>query len=48
MKINKLTVEAIDSGVNLHVDGAPEGIHIEWEILPQVLNTLTELNEAQN
>lgn len=37
VKVNKLAIEAVDSGINLDVDGAPEGIHIEYSILPEVI-----------
>lgn len=45
MKIEKLNIEEVETGVNLDVEGAPEGIHIEWEILPQVIRTLHRMNE---
>ncbi|MDN6199346.1 hypothetical protein [Corynebacterium flavescens] len=48
MKVEKLNIAPTDGGVNLDVDGAPEGIHLEWKILPQVLDILTKLSEEQN
>ncbi|QPK78306.1 hypothetical protein G7Y31_06870 [Corynebacterium lizhenjunii] len=36
-KVEKLNVEGTPSGVNIDVDDAPEGIHIEYRILPDVL-----------
>lgn len=45
MKIEKLNIERAATGINLDVDGAPEGIHIEWEILPQVIHQLKQLND---
>ena len=44
MKIKKLNIEEAESGVNLDVEGAPEGIHIEWEILPQVIQALAAVH----
>ena len=35
-KVAKLKVEADALGINLNIDGAPEGILIEYEILPKV------------
>lgn len=37
VKINKLNIEATATGINLDIDGAPEGIHIEYKILPNVV-----------
>lgn len=33
-------IEANDCGINLDIEGAPEGIHIEYEILPRVLEVI--------
>ena len=44
MKIEKLNIEPAATGINLDVDGAPEGIHIEWEILPQVIHQLQAIH----
>lgn len=41
-RINKLNIEATSTGVNLDVDGAPEGIHIEYSILPDVVAAITK------
>ena len=35
-KVAKLKVEADALGINLNIDGAPEGILIEYEIVPKV------------
>lgn len=35
-KVAKLNIEADSLGINLNIDGAPEGILIEYEILPKV------------
>lgn len=42
MKIAKLNINPTSTGINLDVDGAPEGIHIEYEILPDVLAAITK------
>lgn len=42
MKIEKLNITATDTGINLDVDGAPEGIHIEFTILPDVAKAIME------
>lgn len=47
MKIHKLSIEETETGVNLDAEGAPEGIHIEWEILPKVLFRLEYLYTQQ-
>ena len=39
-KVEKLRIEATAGGINLDVEGAPEGIHIEYEILPRVLGVI--------
>lgn len=41
-KVKKLNIQADANGINLDVDGAPEGIHIEYEILPEVLAAINE------
>lgn len=41
-KIKKLNIEAAETGILLDVDGAPEGINIEYEILPTVIAALTK------
>lgn len=48
MKIKKLNIEPVETGINLDVDGAPEGIHIEWELVPQVAAILMQLNEERD
>lgn len=45
-KIEKLSIEAAETGILIDVDGAPEGINIEYEILPTVIAALTK--EALN
>lgn len=45
-KIEKLNIEAAETGILIDVDGAPEGINIEYQILPEVIATLVE--EALN
>ncbi|WP_318758551.1 hypothetical protein [Corynebacterium sp. SFY-K9] len=35
-KVAKLSIEADSLGINLNIDGAPEGILIEYEIVPKV------------
>ncbi|KXB49739.1 hypothetical protein Q0N40_02130 [Corynebacterium pseudokroppenstedtii] len=35
-KVAKLNIEADSLGINLNIDGAPEGILIEYEIVPKV------------
>lgn len=42
MKIAKLNINCTETGINLDVDGAPEGIHIEYEILPDITKALME------
>ncbi|CAB0542598.1 hypothetical protein FRC0513_00684 [Corynebacterium diphtheriae] len=42
MKIAKLNINPTSTGINLDVDGAPEGIHIEYEILPDITKALME------
>lgn len=42
MKIAKLNINPTNTGINLDVDGAPEGIHIEFTILPDVAKALME------
>ena len=39
-KIHKLNIVPDDSGINIDVDGASEGIHIEYKILPEVIGAL--------
>lgn len=41
-RIEKLTIEAAETGIILDIDGAPEGINIEYQILPEVIATLVE------
>ncbi|WP_165164944.1 hypothetical protein [Corynebacterium qintianiae] len=41
-KIHKLNVNAVETGVQLDIDGAAEGINIEYEILPQVIAAVIE------
>lgn len=41
-KICKLNIAPDDSGINIDVDGASEGIHIEYKILPDVIEALVE------
>ena len=41
-KIHKLSVNAVETGVQLDIDGAPEGINIEYEILPEVIAAVIE------
>ncbi|MBV7302917.1 hypothetical protein [Corynebacterium sp. TAE3-ERU2] len=41
-KIHKLNIEAADTGIDLNVDGAPEGIHIEYEILTAVMAAMAK------
>ena len=41
-KIKKLDIEAAETGIILDIDGAPEGINIEYQILPEVIATLVE------
>lgn len=45
-KIEKLNIEAAETGILIDIDGAPEGINIEYEILPTVIAALTK--EALN
>ncbi|MCL0120655.1 hypothetical protein [Corynebacterium pygosceleis] len=40
-RIEKLKIRSNKSGVNLDVDGSPEGIHIEWSVLPEVITEIT-------
>lgn len=42
MRIAKLNINPTSTGINLDVDGALEGIHIEYEILPDVTKALME------
>ncbi|MDN8624559.1 hypothetical protein [Corynebacterium kroppenstedtii] len=35
-KVAKLNIEADERGMNLNIDGASEGILIEYEIVPKV------------
>lgn len=47
-KVAKLKVEADSLGINLNIDGAPEGILIEYEIVPKVAKAvLTEILDRQ-
>ena len=39
-KVAKLKVEADALGINLNIDGASEGILIEYEIVPKVFKTV--------
>ncbi|CAB0993267.1 hypothetical protein FRC0497_01186 [Corynebacterium diphtheriae] len=39
-KIAKLNISSTENGINLDIDGASEGIHIEYEILPDVLGAI--------
>ncbi|CAB0574554.1 hypothetical protein CIP107580_01828 [Corynebacterium diphtheriae] len=39
-KIHKLNIEPAGSGINIDVDGATEGIHIEYKILPDFVEAL--------
>lgn len=41
-KIEKLNIEAAETGILIDVDGAPEGINIEYEILPDVVAAIVE------
>nr|DAU54439.1 MAG TPA: hypothetical protein [Caudoviricetes sp.] len=41
-KICKLNIAPDESGINIDVDGASEGIHIEYKILPDVIEALVE------
>lgn len=36
-KIHKLSVNVVETGIQLDIDGAPEGINIEFEVLPEVI-----------
>lgn len=45
-KIKKLNIEAAETGILIDVDGAPEGINLEYEILPDIIAALTK--EALN
>ncbi|MDK8450959.1 hypothetical protein [Corynebacterium mastitidis] len=41
-KVEKLNIDATDTGIGLDVDGAGEGIHIEYEILPTVMQEIVK------
>lgn len=41
-RVRKLNIEATDTGVNLDIEGAPEGIHIEYNILPDTIAAITK------
>ena len=41
-KIRTLNIEAAETGILIDVDGAPEGINLEYEILPDVIAALVE------
>lgn len=41
-KIKKLNIEAAETGILLDIDGAPEGINIEYQILPDVVAAIVE------
>lgn len=45
-KIKKLNIEAAETGILIDVDGAPEGINLEYQILPDIIAALTK--EALN
>lgn len=47
-KVAKLKVEADSLGINLNIDGASEGILIEYEIVPKVFKAvLAEILDQQ-
>lgn len=46
IKIGKLNIEAAETGILIDIDGAPEGINLEYEILPDIIAALTK--EALN
>lgn len=47
-KVAKLKIEADSLGINLNIDGAPEGILIEYEIVPKVAKAvLAEILDRQ-
>lgn len=41
-KIEKLNIEAAETGILIDVDGAPEGINLEYQILPDVVAAIVE------
>ncbi|OFO23950.1 hypothetical protein HMPREF3053_07675 [Corynebacterium sp. HMSC064E07] len=41
-KVAKLNIEGTDTGINIDVDGASEGIHIEYEILANVMAVIVQ------
>ena len=47
-KVAKLNIEANERGINLNIDGASEGILIEYEIVPKVAKAvLAEILDRQ-
>lgn len=41
-KVAKLNIEGTNTGISIDVDGAAEGIHIEYEILANVMAVIVQ------